>query len=99
MLILTHTLNLTSFIIYSFSLTLTLTLNLTHSTPFTALTLFRQDFPGQRIGPEPTTDRFTAIMHSTEGNEGGRQVGSDAVVNLTFYLPCKFNSSLDFLHF
>ena len=31
--------------------------------------LLRQDFPGQRIGPEPTTDRFTAIMHSGEGPE------------------------------
>lgn len=29
--------------------------------------LLRQDFPGQRIGPEPTTDRFTAIMHSRDG--------------------------------
>lgn len=29
--------------------------------------LLQQDFPGQRIGPEPTTDRFTAIMHSAEG--------------------------------
>lgn len=26
--------------------------------------LVGQDFPGQRIGPEPTTDRFTAIMHT-----------------------------------
>lgn len=92
-----HPLLLTFFITHSFSLTLRLTPNLTHSTPFTALTLPRQDFPGQRIGPEPTTDRFTAIMHSTEGNEGGRQVGSDAVLNLTNCLPCKFNSSLDFL--
>jgi len=25
--------------------------------------LLKQDFPGQRIGPEPTTDRFTAIMY------------------------------------
>jgi hypothetical protein len=32
--------------------------------------LVKQDFPGQRIGPEPTTDRFTAIMHASEGNEG-----------------------------
>lgn len=29
--------------------------------------LLQQDFPGQRIGPEPTTDRFTAIMHSESG--------------------------------
>jgi GTPase SAR1 family protein len=26
--------------------------------------LLKQDFPGQRIGPEPTTDRFMALMHS-----------------------------------
>lgn len=26
--------------------------------------LLEQDFPGIRIGPEPTTDRFVAVMHS-----------------------------------
>ena len=26
--------------------------------------LLEQDFPGIRIGPEPTTDRFIAVMHS-----------------------------------
>lgn len=36
------------------------------------------DFPGQRIGPEPTTDRFTALMLSTEGVE--RQVPGHALV-------------------
>jgi EH domain-containing protein 1 len=25
--------------------------------------LLERDFPGQRIGPEPTTDRFVAVMH------------------------------------
>ena len=25
--------------------------------------LLEQDFPGIRIGPEPTTDRFIAVMH------------------------------------
>lgn len=39
--------------------------------------LLRQDFPGQRIGPEPTTDRFTAIMHGTEGD---RMVPGHALV-------------------
>ena len=30
--------------------------------------LLERDFPGMRIGPEPTTDRFIAIMHDeTEG--------------------------------
>ena len=28
--------------------------------------LLEQDFPGIRIGPEPTTDRFIAIMHGEE---------------------------------
>ena len=28
--------------------------------------LLERDFPGIRIGPEPTTDRFMAIMHGTE---------------------------------
>ena len=44
--------------------------------------LLKQDFPGQRIGPEPTTDRFTAIMHSNEikGMGGGRQIPGHALV-------------------
>lgn len=32
--------------------------------------LLEKDFPGIRIGPEPTTDRFIAVMHSEEGQEG-----------------------------
>eukprot|EP01103_Thecamoeba_quadrilineata_P002386 TRINITY_DN1234_c0_g1_i1.p1 TRINITY_DN1234_c0_g1~~TRINITY_DN1234_c0_g1_i1.p1 ORF type:complete len:518 (-),score=85.82 TRINITY_DN1234_c0_g1_i1:17-1570(-) len=28
--------------------------------------LLERDFPGQHVGPEPTTDRFTAIMHGKE---------------------------------
>ena len=28
--------------------------------------LLGRDFPGQHIGPEPTTDRFIAVMHGTE---------------------------------
>eukprot|EP01040_Poterioochromonas_malhamensis_P016421 gene16421-18627_t len=28
--------------------------------------LLGEDFPGQRIGPEPTTDRFTAIYHGPD---------------------------------
>ena len=44
--------------------------------------LLKQDFPGQRIGPEPTTDRFTAITHSNEikGMGGGRQIPGHALV-------------------
>ncbi|KAI0981249.1 hypothetical protein GJ496_005705 [Pomphorhynchus laevis] len=40
----------------------------TGKTTFIRHTL-QQDFPGLRIGPEPTTDSFTAIMH-TSGPEG-----------------------------
>lgn len=29
--------------------------------------LLEQSFPGQRIGPEPTTDRFVAVMHGKDG--------------------------------
>lgn len=28
--------------------------------------LLERDFPGQNIGPEPTTDRFIAVMHGKE---------------------------------
>ena len=28
--------------------------------------LLERDFPGMRIGPEPTTDRFVAVMHGEE---------------------------------
>ncbi|TFJ86214.1 hypothetical protein NSK_002422 [Nannochloropsis salina CCMP1776] len=28
--------------------------------------LLQGDFPGQRVGPEPTTDRFMAVMHGPE---------------------------------
>ncbi len=42
--------------------------------------LINQDIPGQRIGPEPTTDRFTAIMHTTEGQANGRQIPGHALV-------------------
>lgn len=28
--------------------------------------LLGRDFPGQHIGPEPTTDRFIAVMHGEE---------------------------------
>lgn len=31
--------------------------------------LLKRNFPGMRIGPEPTTDRFVAIMHGNEGAE------------------------------
>ena len=28
--------------------------------------LLGTDFPGQRIGPEPTTDRFVAVVHGDD---------------------------------
>ena len=37
-----------------------------------------QDFPGIRIGPEPTTDRFIAVMH---GEEEGIIPGNALVVD------------------
>jgi EH domain-containing protein 1 len=42
--------------------------------------LLKQDFPGQRIGPEPTTDRFTALMYSDSENERGRLSPGHALV-------------------
>lgn len=42
--------------------------------------LLQQDVPGQRIGPEPTTDRFTAIMHTTPGQASDRQIPGHALV-------------------
>lgn len=44
--------------------------------------LLQRDFPGQRIGPEPTTDRFTAIMHTSENSylSQGRQIPGHALV-------------------
>lgn len=32
--------------------------------------LLEKNFPGIRIGPEPTTDRFIAVMYADEGQEG-----------------------------
>ncbi|EPB69343.1 dynamin family protein [Ancylostoma ceylanicum] len=40
--------------------------------------LLEQDFPGIRIGPEPTTDRFIAVMH---GEEEGVVPGNALVVD------------------
>jgi EH domain-containing protein 3 len=28
--------------------------------------LLKRDFPGQRVGPEPTTDRFMAVMYGND---------------------------------
>lgn len=40
--------------------------------------LLERDFPGCRIGPEPTTDRFIAVM---EGEEEGCIPGNALVVD------------------
>jgi hypothetical protein len=32
--------------------------------------LLEQDFPGIRIGSEPTTDQFIAVMHNNESGSG-----------------------------
>ncbi|KAG7258064.1 hypothetical protein CRUP_014819 [Coryphaenoides rupestris] len=40
--------------------------------------LLEQDFPGMRIGPEPTTDGFIAVMH---GEEEGIIPGNALVVD------------------
>jgi len=40
--------------------------------------LLESDFPGIRIGPEPTTDRFIAVMH---GDQDGIIPGNAAVVD------------------
>lgn len=44
--------------------------------------LLQQDFPGQRIGPEPTTDRFTAIMAPSDPSRsmGPRLIPGHALV-------------------
>lgn len=40
--------------------------------------LLEQDFPGMRIGPEPTTDSFIAVMYGdSEGNVPGNALVVD----------------------
>lgn len=54
--------------------------------------LLEQDFPGIRIGPEPTTDRFMAVMH---GEEEGAIPGNALVVdaNKQFRALTKFGNA------
>ncbi|KAI1720662.1 cytoskeletal-regulatory complex EF hand domain-containing protein [Ditylenchus destructor] len=40
--------------------------------------LLEQDFPGIRIGPEPTTDRFIAVMYGEEGCVPGNALVVDS---------------------
>lgn len=42
--------------------------------------LLKTDFPGMRVGPEPTTDRFTAIMYSSDVLDAGRLSPGHALV-------------------
>lgn len=42
--------------------------------------LLEQEYPGSRIGPEPTTDSFTAIMHGEiEGIIHGNALTADPI--------------------
>jgi GTPase SAR1 family protein len=45
--------------------------------------LLERDFPGANIGPEPTTDRFTAIMHGPERVVPGNAVAASADMPFT----------------
>lgn len=44
--------------------------------------MLERDFPGARIGPEPTTDRFLAIMASRPGQAEGVIPGNAAAVDV-----------------
>jgi len=54
--------------------------------------LLEQDFPGMRIGPEPTTDRFMAVMHDKdEGSIPGNALVVDS--NKQFRALTKFGNA------
>lgn len=57
--------------------------------------LLEQDFPGIRIGPEPTTDRFIAVMN---GDEEGCIPGNALVVDASkqFRALTKYISTIFF---
>lgn len=44
--------------------------------------LLERDFPGSRIGPEPTTDRFLAVMAGRPGQTEGVMPGNAAAVDI-----------------
>ncbi|TTW73457.1 EH domain-containing protein 1 [Bagarius yarrelli] len=56
--------------------------------------LLEQDFPGMRIGPEPTTDSFIAVMH---GQQDGLVPGNALVVDpkKPFLRPSKPRCSIE----
>eukprot|EP01056_Protomagalhaensia_sp_Gyna25_P000797 Protomagalhaensia_sp_Gyna_25__796@NODE_1383_length_1893_cov_13_142395_g1112_i0_p1_GENE_NODE_1383_length_1893_cov_13_142395_g1112_i0NODE_1383_length_1893_cov_13_142395_g1112_i0_p1_ORF_typecomplete_len466_score85_23DUF5600/PF18150_1/9_7e30Dynamin_N/PF00350_23/2_1e14EHD_N/PF16880_5/1_2e10MMR_HSR1/PF01926_23/2_9e07FeoB_N/PF02421_18/7_8FeoB_N/PF02421_18/0_00053GTP_EFTU/PF00009_27/16GTP_EFTU/PF00009_27/0_00065RsgA_GTPase/PF03193_16/7_4RsgA_GTPase/PF03193_16/0_22Septin/PF00735_18/0_014Septin/PF00735_18 len=41
--------------------------------------LLEKDYPGLRIGPEPTTDKFVAVCHSDRLNVSPQDVGDEAI--------------------
>lgn len=44
--------------------------------------MLQRDFPGSRIGPEPTTDRFLAVMAGRPGQAEGVMPGNAAAVDV-----------------
>lgn len=44
--------------------------------------MLERDFPGSRIGPEPTTDRFLAVMAARPGQADGIVPGNAAAVDI-----------------
>ena len=44
--------------------------------------MLERDFPGSRIGPEPTTDRFLAVMTARPGQAEGVMPGNAAAVDV-----------------
>lgn len=44
--------------------------------------MLERDFPGSRIGPEPTTDRFLAVMSARPGQSEGIVPGNAAAVDI-----------------
>jgi hypothetical protein len=43
--------------------------------------LLEKDFPGIRIGPEPTTDSFIAVMHGKRSTQATRKVEAQVYKN------------------
>jgi N-terminal EH-domain containing protein/Dynamin family len=52
--------------------------------------LLKSDFPGMRVGPEPTTDRFTAIMYSSDTQDSGRLSPGHALGWLTNFITLNY---------
>ena len=52
-------------------------------------TLLGREYPGCNIGPEPTTDKFTVVMHGYED----RQIPGAALLWVTDFGSCKCTPS------